>query len=242
MNRLANWAEIPVRDIARARTFYEVLLNTELQEVALGPETYAMFPTSDPWNTSALVAGPGRVPSGDGVRLYFDASGRVSAMHAAALDAGAEEVMPPTVLSEEAGEVSLFRDPEGNLIGLQSPVSAVEDGPVDDVMMQGLLATSQPDIAFLLHRGPDYDDPAKAHLQWEHARNMFTLMKRGLLAHVTAFPAGTGVLGFGILTVRTVEEAEALLAQDPGVNGGRLRAELLSSMTFTMERHSHRLR
>lgn len=99
MNRLANWTEIPVRDIARARTFYGVLLNAELQEVAFGPETYAMFPSSDPWNTGALVAGPGRVPSGDGVRLYLDASGRVSAMHAAALDAGAEEVMPPTVLS-----------------------------------------------------------------------------------------------------------------------------------------------
>ncbi|WP_149587119.1 VOC family protein [Tabrizicola flagellatus] len=242
MRRLSNWTEIPVRDMARARAFWGALLGADLPETGFGPETYAMFPAADPFNTGALVAGPGRVPTADGVRLYLDARGRIAAMHAAALAAGAQEVMPPTVLSDEAGEVSLFLDPEGNLVGLQSPLGAVGDDQVTDSVMRALLAGTQPGIGFLLHRGPGFDDPALAHLQWEHARNMFTLMKRGLLAHVTAFPAGTGVLGFGLLTLATTEAAEALLAEDPGVRSGRLRAEVLGAMTFTADRHAHLLR
>lgn len=242
MRRLSNWTEIPVRDMARARAFYADILGADLPETSFGPETYAMFPAADPFNTGALVVGPGRVPTGDGVRLYLDATGRIAAMHAAALAAGAEEVMPPTVLSDEAGEVSLFLDPEGNLVGLQSPLEAAGDDPVTDSVMQALLAGSRPGIGFLLHRGPGFDDPALANLQWEHARNMFTLMKRGLLAHVTAFPAGTEVLGFGLLTLATAEEAEALLAEDPGVRSGRLRAEVLGAMTFTADRHARLLR
>lgn len=242
MHRLANWIEIPVRDMPRARAFWGALLGADLPETAFGPETYAMLPAADPFNTGALVAGPDRVPSGEGVRLYLDATGRIAAMHAAALAAGAEEVMPPMILSDEAGEVSLFRDPEGNVIGLQSPLPAADDAPVPDAVMQGLLAAARPGIAFLLHRGPGFDDPAKAHLQWEHARNMFTLMKRGLLTHVSAFPAGTGVLGFGLLALDTAEAAEALLAEDPGVRGGRLRAEVLGAITFTADRDRQRLR
>lgn len=242
MQRLANWIEIPVRDISRARAFWGALLGADLPEMAFGPETYAMFPASDRFNTGALVTGPDRVPVAEGVRLYLDATGRVAALHAAALAAGATEVMPPTVLSPEAGEVSLFQDPEGNVIGLQSPVVVADDGPVGDGVMQGLLAAPPEGIGFLLHKGPAYDDPASAPLQWEHARNMFTLMKRGLLAHVTAFPSGTGVLGFGLLTLATADEAKALLAEDPGVRGGRLRAEVLGAVTFTADRHRHMLR
>jgi hypothetical protein len=150
--------------------------------------------------------------------------------------------MPPTLRSDEAREISLFCDPEGNVIRLQSPLTAADDAPVRDTVMQGLLAAARPGIAFLLHRGPDFDDAAKVDLQWEHARNMFTLMKRALLTHVSAFPAGTGVLGFGILTLDSAEAAEVLLVEDPGVRGGRLRAEVLGAVTFTAERHRHRLR
>lgn len=226
----------------RARAFWGALLGADLPLMEFGPETYAKLPAADPFNTGALVAGPGRVPSGDGVRIYLDATGRIADLHAAALALGAEEVMPLTLLSDEAGEVWLFRDPEGNVIGLQSPLARSGDGPLADATMQALLAGARPGIAFLLHKGPAHDDPAKAGLQWEHARNMFTLMKRGLLPHVTAFPAWTGVLGFGILTLTTAEEAEALLAADPGVQGGRLRVEVLGAITFTADRHGHLLR
>jgi hypothetical protein len=242
MLRLANWIEIPVQDMPRACAFWGALLGADLPAMEFGPETYAMLPAADPFNSGALVAGPGRVPAGDGVRFYLDATGRIADLHAAALALGATEVMPPTILSDEAGEVSLFRDVEGNVIGLQSPLARSGDGPVPDTTMQALLTGSQPGVAFLLHKGPDYDDPAKAHLQGEHARNMFTLMKRGLLSHVTAFPAGTEALGFGILTLTTPEEAEALLATDPGVQCGRLRVEVLGAITFTADRHGHLLR
>lgn len=242
MPPLARWVEIPVRDMARARAFWGALLGAAPAEQRLGPETRAFLPLADPFDTVALVAGPGRVPSGDGVRLQLDAAGRLGEMHAAALAAGAEEVMPPSLLADPPGQVSLFRDPDGNVIGLRSPLAPEGDDPVPDATMRALLAGSRPGVAFLLHKGPAYDDPAKAHLQWEHARNMVTLIRRGLLVHVSAFPAGTGVLGFGLSTLRTNAEALALLAADPGVRGGRLRAEVLAAVTFTADRHRHLLR
>lgn len=84
--------------------------------------------------------------------------------------------------------------------------------------------------------------PADGRLAAPQSNISRTTAERGLLVHVTAFPAGTGVLGFGILTLGTVEEAEALLAEDPGVSGGRLRAEVFGAMTFTADRHRHLLR
>lgn len=48
--------------------------------------------------------------------------------------------------------------------------------------------------------------PADGRLAAPQSNISRTTAERGLLVHVTAFPAGTGVLGFGILTLGTVEE------------------------------------
>ena len=64
---------------------------------------------------------------------------------------------------------------------------------------------------------------------------MFTLMRDGQLAHVSALMDGTDALGFGLMTVTSKDEAEAILREDPAVRGGRLVVELLSSMSFDGE-------
>ena len=37
MKHLSNWIEIPVKDLKKARSFYEAVLEVELAEMALGP-------------------------------------------------------------------------------------------------------------------------------------------------------------------------------------------------------------
>jgi predicted enzyme related to lactoylglutathione lyase len=249
MNHLSNWIEIPVTDMARARTFYEALLGESLAEFPFGPLTYAMFPTRDRHNAGALVMGEGYVPSREGALVYLNAAGCLDTMLARAEASGADILMPKTFLSEEAGEAAILLDTEGNRIGLQSPAELAAKSPegeavtepVTDGTMQAMLGAAMPQVAFLLKRGPAYDDPASAPLQWEHARNMFTLMRYGRLSHVSALLDGTDVLGFGLMSAGSREEAEAILREDPAVHGGRLVVELLSSISFDGERTHTRL-
>lgn len=232
MNHLLNWIEIPIRDFDRAKAFYEHVFEIELTPFSEGALTYAIFPTKNPYNTGALVKGEGYVPSTDGPLIYLNATNRLDTLLARALAAGGQLLTPSTLISPEAGQVAIFIDPEGNRIGLRSPVASEKRSAVDDATMQRLLAGNKPALAFLFHRGPTFDDPTTQPLQWEHARNMLRLLKEGKLIHVTALLDGTTVLGFGMLATENRDEALQLLSEDPAVRGGRLRAELLSGITF----------
>ncbi|HET9955326.1 MAG TPA: hypothetical protein VFQ61_12515 [Polyangiaceae bacterium] len=116
-----------------------------------------------------------------------------------------------------------------------APADASSPAPVTDQVMQQLLGASPPRIVFLLRRGPRYDDPATLPLQWEHARNMFSLLRAGTLLSVTALMDGTDVLGVGVLASGTRESAEALLAQDPAVRGGRVTVQFHTGASFRPE-------
>ncbi len=103
---------------------------------------------------------------------------------------------------------------------------------VTDATMQRLLGSARPGIAFLIRRGPAFDDPATVPHQWEHGRNMFALLQAGKLRQVTALPDGTDVLGLGLFALSDRAEAEAILRADPGVRSGRLTYQLVSDVTF----------
>jgi hypothetical protein len=98
--------------------------------------------------------------------------------------------------------------------------------------MQRLLAGAAPRHAFLLRKGPAWDDPAQQHLQWEHARNMFTLLRDHHLSYVCPLMDGTDVVGFGVIDASSREAAARLLEHDPGVRAGRLRFEVLQGVPF----------
>lgn len=104
--------------------------------------------------------------------------------------------------------------------------------PVSDEVMQRLLGSTAPSIAFLIRKGPAWEDAATQPLQWEHARNMFTLVRDGRLRYVCPLLDGTDVLGFGVLNVSSKSEAEALLKEDPAVRGGRVTFQVLTGAEF----------
>ena len=103
--------------------------------------------------------------------------------------------------------------------------------PVSDEEMQRLLGSAPKRFAFLLRPGPKFGSETQA-LQWEHARNMFALLRAGRLTSVTALMDGTEVLGVGVLEAASKAEVEALLREDPAVRGGRLSFEILSAASF----------
>jgi hypothetical protein len=106
------------------------------------------------------------------------------------------------------------------------------DIAVNDEEMQRLLGSAPPRFAFVLRPGRRFGPETQA-LQWEHARNMFTLLKTGKLSSVTALMDGTDVLGIGVMEAGSKADVEALLRDDPAVRGGRLSFEVFSSASFT---------
>ena len=121
MKHLSNWIEIPVRDMARARRFYERILQVELQPMDVGPVEYALFPSEDRYNCGALARGDGYEPGPGGVTVYLDGGGDLDGIVDRVAGAGGTILMPKTYMGQEAGHVAMFLDSEGNRVGLQTP-------------------------------------------------------------------------------------------------------------------------
>ena len=89
----------------------------------------------------------------------------------------------------------------------------------------------------LLKRGPIRDQSrAEAdQIQAAHLRHLFTLRKRGQLRMFGPVDGAGTLRGIGVVTVPTLDEAEALMADDPAVRSGRLRAEVRPWFTMPGE-------
>lgn len=231
MDHLINWLEIPVTNMQRAKAFYGAVFDVDFADMDLAGNGYALFAVEHRRNAGALVCGDGAVPSMTGTFAYLDGMNRIDELLDRVVAAGGEVLLPKTRLSDEAGDIGIFRDTEGNRVGLQStPRSEI----IDDSTMQRLLGSAPHRFTFVLHRGPAYG-PATDALQWEHARNMFTLLQRGVLRSVTALLDGDDVLGVGTLDAASKADVEALLAADPAVRGGRLIARVSTAAVFNRD-------
>ena len=80
----------------------------------------------------------------------------------------------------------------------------------------------------LLKSGPrrDHDDATAERIQREHLRHLFELEAAGQLVLFGPIRGAGALRGIGVLTVETLEEAEALMAEDAAVVSGRLRAQI----------------
>lgn len=115
-----NWFEIPVRDLTRAKVFYEKVLNVVLTQHEMGPLHMAWFPMENeaPGATGSLVQGERYVPSLSGIRIYFSVDDINGVLEKAAKSGG--KILNPKVGIGEYGFIAHFEDSEGNFIGLHS--------------------------------------------------------------------------------------------------------------------------
>ena len=117
---VANWFEIPVKDLERAARFYEKLFDVKLVREEMAGMKLAMFPfTQDaPGAAGALIQGRSYEPSHAGAVVYFGVSdiedmlGRVGAN-------GGKTLLPKKSIGEY-GFIAHFEDPEGNRLALHS--------------------------------------------------------------------------------------------------------------------------
>jgi uncharacterized protein len=115
-----NWFEIPVKDMKRAKAFYENVLGIGLSMHEMGPMLMAWFPMENeaPGATGSLVQDERYEPSSSGIVIYFSVED-ISGVLGKAGKSGGKIKNPKTAIGEY-GFIGHFEDSEGNCIGLHS--------------------------------------------------------------------------------------------------------------------------
>lgn len=104
-------------------------------------------------------------------------------------------------------------------------------GPtVTDEQIQALAATARPYSLALLWWGPERHRDGAAATELEHQRRMVSLRASGVIAVLC--PVGADALaGMAIMDV-PADEATAIMAEDPCVQAGMMRCEVLPCHGF----------
>ncbi|WP_088328606.1 VOC family protein [Lacimicrobium sp. SS2-24] len=114
------WFEIPVTDINRAKAFYAAAFDMAFEMLEMGPCQMAMFPFNheQPGCSGALVKGPDYEPAKGGIQIYFMCE-EVTAQLARIEESGGQVIQEKLEIGEH-GFIGLFKDCEGNTLGLHS--------------------------------------------------------------------------------------------------------------------------
>ena len=133
MGNVVVWVDIPVVDLDRARAFYEKLLGNPIQLMpsADGQSQNALLMplgTGSPDDVSGdlAAAGPTKPSSTHGCVPYLSAQGDIDGMLERAVEAGGSIHASKQNFGQMGGWLAWIIDSEGNLIGLQQPLSEGE--------------------------------------------------------------------------------------------------------------------
>ncbi len=116
-----NWFEIHAANLQRARRFYETILQISMEEVKIGDITEILFSFD---RAQGGIGGSIREsnppPSGGGGTLiYLNAEGDLDEVLSRVSGAGGTVTKPRTAIGPY-GFIGIFKDTEGNSIGLHS--------------------------------------------------------------------------------------------------------------------------
>lgn len=115
-----NWFEIPVKDIEKARKFYQAVFGYNLEVQEMEPFTMAFFPMSQGVSgaAGALIKGESYVPSHSGTIVYFSVDDIDEILRRVNANGG-KTLMPKKSIGEY-GFIAHFEDTEGNRLAVHS--------------------------------------------------------------------------------------------------------------------------
>ena len=120
-SNVVGWFEIYVSDMQRAVKFYAEVFNLgDFTEINIGEERLCMFPSVEdrPYISGALVETRHHSPGVGGTVVYFHSTD--CGVEEARIAAAGGEVLRPKYSIGEFGYVCIFKDTEGNLVGIHS--------------------------------------------------------------------------------------------------------------------------
>lgn len=115
-----NWFEIPVKDIGRAKKFYEKVFGLELTPEEMGQYKMTFFPWTEgaPGAAGTLIQGETYEPSHAGTVVYFSVEDIEEALRKVSANGG--RTLLPKKSIGEYGFIAHFEDTEGNRLALHS--------------------------------------------------------------------------------------------------------------------------
>ncbi len=120
MKNALNWFEIPVTDFDRAKSFYEQILDCNMETHEMDGMKMAFFPSD--WENGiggGLAHGEGCIPSDKGTLVYLNGGDNLSTPLGRVEAAGGQVDMPKTDIGSN-GFMGLFMDTEGNKVAFHS--------------------------------------------------------------------------------------------------------------------------
>lgn len=120
MKNAINWFEIPAKDFARAKKFYETILGSPVTEMPHPEFKYGMLP-ADMQNGvgGGIVQGNGFEPSDKGTLIYLNGGEDLAGPLSRVEEAGGKIILPKTSIGPN-GFMAHFIDTEGNKVALHS--------------------------------------------------------------------------------------------------------------------------
>ena len=115
-----SWFEIPVRDVGKARKFYEKVFDTQLTLEDMDAFNMAFFPMAEnaPGAAGMLIRGEAYEPSHAGTIVYFSVEDIEETLRR--INANGGKTLLPKKSIGEYGFIAHFEDTEGNRLALHS--------------------------------------------------------------------------------------------------------------------------
>ncbi len=113
--------EIPATDISRAVSFYEAILDINIEKMEMPGMEMGIFPYEGQMVTGVIMKGEGYEPTADGVTIYLNGGDNLQHILDMVEKSGGTIIVPKTAHADENGFFALFLDTEGNKLGLNSP-------------------------------------------------------------------------------------------------------------------------
>ena len=120
---MISWFEIPVKDIERAKKFYETIFDIKLSGMDMGDEfKMEVFPEDEESVSGALVYNKDwyKPSKTDGPLIYLNGNPDLQITQDKIEEAGGTVSIPKRQISPDHGYMAVFEDTEGNRIALHS--------------------------------------------------------------------------------------------------------------------------
>ena len=121
MKSLISIFEIPANDISRAVGFYETILAIDIERMDLPQMQMGIFPYEGQMVTGVIIKAEGYRPSTEGVMIYLNGGDNLQGILDKVEKNGGKIITAKTSHADDNGYFAIFRDSEGNKVGLHSP-------------------------------------------------------------------------------------------------------------------------